>query len=71
MPGYFSRLGAMRVSDLHLKVGCLPTYRKDGILQPIKGDPLTPPVAEALIFSLLSDKEIVLLRGKTDCSTVP
>ncbi|MBN1942171.1 MAG: Flp pilus assembly complex ATPase component TadA, partial [Phycisphaerae bacterium] len=61
---YFNRMGAMRVSDLHVKVGCPPAYRKDGNLQPIRGDALSASTAEALIFSLLSDKEIALLREK-------
>lgn len=59
---YFSKLGAMRVSDLHLKIGCPPAYRKDGLLQPIKGEPLIASLAEALIFSMLDDKEVALLQ---------
>ena len=30
---YFFEHGSLRVSDLHLKVGCPPTYRVDGSLQ--------------------------------------
>lgn len=61
---YFNRMGAMRVSDLHVKIGCPPTYRKDGVLQPIKGEALDRSTAEALIFSMLTDKEVTLLREK-------
>ena len=60
--GFFGRMGAMRVSDLHIKVGCPPTYRKDGVLQPVKGDALTKGKAEALIFAMLTDKEVALLQ---------
>jgi len=62
--GYFNKMGAMRVSDLHVKVGCPPTYRKDGVLHPIKGESLTAATAESLIFSLLTDKEVALLRER-------
>ncbi len=58
---YFTKLGSMRVSDLHLKVGCPPTYRKDGELHPIKGASLSAQTAEALIFSMLSDEEVANL----------
>ena len=34
---YFRKQGSTRVSDLHLKVGCPPTYRFDGWLTPTKG----------------------------------
>lgn len=61
---YFNKMGAMRVSDLHVKVGCPPTYRKDGILHPIKGEALKSSTAEALIHSLLTDKEVALLQEK-------
>ncbi|HDY66006.1 MAG TPA: PilT/PilU family type 4a pilus ATPase [Phycisphaerae bacterium] len=60
--GYFAKMGSMRVSDLHLKVGCQPTYRQDGDLQAIKGAPLTPETTEALISALLSDVELENLQ---------
>ena len=60
--GYFAKMGSMRVSDLHLKVGCQPTYRRDGDLHPIKGAPLTPETIEALVGTLLSDGEMENLQ---------
>ncbi len=54
---YFHRRGTMRVSDLHLKVGCPPIYRVDGDLQKMKGAPLRPEAMEPLVRSLLSDVE--------------
>ena len=46
---YFTQHGSLRVSDLHLKVNCPPIYRVDGMLQKMKGAPLTPSVVEALV----------------------
>jgi twitching motility protein PilT len=61
---YFNRMGAMRVSDLHVKIGCPPTYRKDGNLQPIKGDALSVATVKALVHAMLSDKEVATLQEK-------
>jgi len=47
---YFQEHGAMRVSDLHLKVGAPPTYRIDGDLVRLKGPPVTPDVAQNRLF---------------------
>jgi len=52
---YFEEHGAMRVSDLHLKVGAPPTYRIDGDLVKLKGSKVTPEVAKLLIYPLLSE----------------
>ncbi|HRX84348.1 MAG TPA: PilT/PilU family type 4a pilus ATPase [Phycisphaerae bacterium] len=54
---YFSKRGSLRVSDLHLKVGCTPVYRIDGDLQHMKGAPLDAATIEALARTLLSEKE--------------
>ena len=59
---YFAQQGAMRVSDLHLKVGCPPTYRLDGDLKKMKGEPLDAPTVESLAKSLLSEDEFKSLR---------
>ncbi|HKQ50200.1 MAG TPA: PilT/PilU family type 4a pilus ATPase [Phycisphaerae bacterium] len=59
---YFSQLGRMRVSDLHIKVGCPPVYRVDGSLQRMKGPPMDAPTVEALCKTLLSDGEIKRLK---------
>lgn len=55
---YFAEHGSLRVSDLHLKVKCPPIYRVDGMLQRMKGTPLTPEVVRALAESLLSEAEL-------------
>jgi len=57
----FSKRGAMRVSDLHLKVGAPPVYRVDGDLQPAKTRPLDAETVEALARQLLTEPEFALL----------
>ncbi len=59
---YFRQHGSMRVSDLHLKAGSPPVYRVDGLLQKMKGPPLSPGVVGQLVESLLSDGEMETLR---------
>ncbi|HUN82702.1 MAG TPA: PilT/PilU family type 4a pilus ATPase [Phycisphaerae bacterium] len=54
---YFSQVGRMRVSDLHIKVGVQPVYRIDGQLQRMKGPPLTAEVVDALVRSIFSEPE--------------
>lgn len=56
MLAYFQEHGAMRVSDLHLKVGAPPTYRIDGDLVKLKGPAVTPDVAKRLIYPLVSEE---------------
>jgi twitching motility protein PilT len=67
---YFQEHGAMRVSDLHLKVGAPPTYRIDGDLVKLKGPPLTPDVALKLIYPLVAEKKLQKLdtQRSIDCS---
>ena len=67
---YFRRQGSMRVSDLHLKVGCPPVYRVDGDLQKLKGAPLDRPALEAFIVALLNEAEEGAYRqhGSVDLS---
>ena len=59
---YFRQHGEMRVSDLHLKVGCPPAYRIDGRLQKMKGPPLTGELVQRLTESLLADEEVAAFR---------
>lgn len=66
MLAYFEKMGAMRVSDLHIKVGTQPAYRIDGDLVRLKGGIVTASVAEGLIYPLLGDKNIAAL--KRDCA---
>lgn len=70
MLNYFVRHGAMRVSDLHLKVGAPPAYRIDGDLVKLKGPSLTPETAKQLIYPLLrADTRIKFqTQHSVDCS---
>jgi len=67
---YFEQHGAMRVSDLHIKVGAPPTYRIDGNLIKLKGPAVTPEVANRLIYPLLSDENLHKFQSQhsVDCS---
>jgi len=70
MLNYFHERGAMRVSDLHIKVGAPPAYRVDGVLVKLKGPNVTPDVAKHLIYPLASDKNLQKLQDQhsVDCS---
>jgi twitching motility protein PilT len=70
MFAYFEERGAMRVSDLHIKVGVQPAYRIDGELVKLKGLPVTEEVAKGLIYPLLSEENQKKLRENytVDCS---
>lgn len=61
---YFAQQGALRVSDLHLKVGCPPTYRLDGDLKKMKGQPLDAQTIQSLAQSLLSKDEFQDLQDR-------
>ena len=50
MLDYFEKRGALRVSDLHIKVGAPPAYRIDGDLVKLKGPNVTPEMAMQLIY---------------------
>ncbi|MHC4623025.1 MAG: type IV pilus twitching motility protein PilT [Planctomycetota bacterium] len=70
MLAYFEERGAMRVSDLHIKIGAPPAYRIDGDLVKLKGLPVTSEVAKQLIYPLLSDTNLQKFDQKSsvDCS---
>jgi len=70
MLAYFEEHGAMRVSDLHIKVGAPPTYRIDGNLVKLKGLAVTAEVAKQLIFPLLTEENQHKLQTQrnVDCS---
>jgi len=70
MLAYFERMGAMRVSDLHIKIGTQPAYRIDGELVRLKGGLVTQDIAEKLIYPLLGPKNVESLKRDTavDCS---
>jgi len=60
----FAKKGAMRVSDLHLKVGHPPAYRVDGDLKATDTRPLDAETVEAAARRLLTEEEFVSLRAK-------
>ena len=70
MLAYFEEHGAMRVSDLHIKVGAPPTYRIDGNLVKLKGPPVTQQVARQLIYPFLTEDNVrkLELQHSVDCS---
>jgi twitching motility protein PilT len=70
MLAYFEEKGAMRVSDLHIKVGAPPAYRIDGNLVKLKGLTVTSEIAKQLIYPLLSDKNLTKFQStySVDCS---
>ena len=70
MLAYFEQHGAMRVSDLHIKVGAAPAYRIDGSLVKLKGLTVTPEVAKQLIYPLLSEENLGKFQSlhSVDCS---
>jgi len=67
---YFEKHGALRVSDLHIKVGTSPAYRIDGSLVKLKGPSVTADMAKQLIYPLMSDDNLKKLRTNrsVDCS---
>jgi len=70
MLAYFEKQGAMRVSDLHIKIGTTPAYRIDGDLVRLKGEAITPQLARGLLYSLMTDVEIEQVEAgeDVDCS---
>ena len=70
MLAYFEEKGAMRVSDLHIKVGVPPTYRIDGSLVKLKGAAVTEETIRQLVFPLLSQESLQKLHDhhSVDCS---
>ncbi len=67
---YFNDQGAMRVSDLHIKIGAPPVYRIDGNLVKIKGEPIDEETAKQLIYPLLTEKNLERYKKdkSVDCS---
>ena len=59
---HFAVEGALRVSDLHLKVGSPPVYRVDGKLEPMAGEPLDKGTVAALAATLISEGEMAALE---------
>lgn len=67
---YFEEHGALRVSDLHIKVNAPPAYRIDGNLVKLKGPNVTPELAKQLIFPLMKEHSLRKLQTEhsVDCS---
>jgi len=67
---YFEKQGAMRVSDLHIKMGTVPAYRVDGDLVKLKGAVVNKELFEGLVFPLIGEKHAGTLRKElsVDCS---
>ncbi len=67
---YFEEHGAMRVSDLHIKVGAPPAYRIDGDLVKLKGAIVTPEMSKQLLYPFLSEvnAEKFKIQHSIDCS---
>ncbi len=61
---YFEEQGAMKVSDLHIKVGAPVTYRVNGDLQKIKGMTVTTEMAKQLIYPLLTEEKLYKLENE-------
>lgn len=55
-------MGRLGASDLHIKVGIPPTYRVNGLLRPVQGDPLTEDEADHIVDPIFPDK----LRARFD-----
>lgn len=70
MLAYFEKHGALRVSDLHIKIGSTPAYRIDGDLVRMKGAVVTGEMAEGLIYPLLGARNVAALKenSSVDCS---
>ncbi|MBN1456689.1 MAG: PilT/PilU family type 4a pilus ATPase [Sedimentisphaerales bacterium] len=70
MLAYFERQGALRVSDLHIKIGTPPAYRIDGDLVKLKGANVDEEMAKALIYPIVGEKYIEQLKNDNtvDCS---
>jgi len=67
---YFEEHGALRVSDLHIKVNAPPAFRIDGNLVKLKGPNVTPEIARQLVFPLLKEHSLRKLQTQhsVDCS---
>ena len=53
MLAYFEEKGAMRVSDLHIKIGAPPVYRIDGDLVKLKGLTVTEETEREILEGIL------------------
>lgn len=49
-------MGKLAASDLHIKVGTPPTFRVNGILRPVHGEPLTEDEADHILDPIMPEK---------------
>ena len=49
-------MGRLGASDLHVKVGVPPTYRVNGLLRPVQGEPLTEDEADHIVDPIFPEK---------------
>jgi twitching motility protein PilT len=70
MLAYFEKHGALRVSDLHIKIGAVPAYRIDGDLVRLRGAMITEELAKKLIGPLIGEDRMKTLESDmtVDCS---
>ncbi len=59
---YFTKHGTLRISDLHLKVGCPPVYRVDGELKKMGGAALEQQTVMSMASVLLAEAELAKLN---------
>jgi len=59
---YFTKHGTLRISDLHLKVGCPPVYRIDGELKKMGGPALDRQTVMSMASVLLAEAELSKLK---------
>jgi twitching motility protein PilT len=64
MLNYFHEQGPMKVSDLHIKVGCPVAYRINGQLVKLKGVDVNAETAKRLIYPLLTEEKLVKLENE-------
>lgn len=67
---YFEKQGALRVSDLHIKIGTQPAYRVDGNLVKMKGPVIDKDMACRLLYPLMGEKTAGVFEesDNIDCS---
>lgn len=70
MLAYFEKQGALRVSDLHVKIGAQPAYRVDGDLVKMKGPVVTTELARQMIYPLMGERNAEKFEqgDNVDCS---
>ncbi len=63
---FFEVMRKLRASDLHLDPGGPPVMRVDGRLRPVEYQPLTEAMIKALVYEILSERQIEELEEEKD-----